>query len=251
MKYLACLLVLAFMLTGTADAKMPYDAVCNLSCGGSGTLIVTVPQIKKGLIITAAHVLYDTTETTATWPNYEENGVSRVAKPIFVSYNQDTAILVVDNPPGEAVYIAGSYHTNDPLYATGFPWFDRDKLCYQKATLQKWGFIAEVDKAPVAGMSGGGVFTKGGAFIGHVKGMNKAYTSGHFVTNDVDSHIMLAFADPGTWVPIKHHLRDKKKFSFAKQKDDDKLRLELYSESDAPDLEPEPEPIETKVPTAK
>lgn len=228
------------LLSSVTFGKMPYDAVCAIDgkyTQGSGTLVAKMEG--KGLILSEAHCFPKETEVTVTWGKQK-----RTAKPIYVSYAYDTALLVVENPPVEAVAIATTFNANKPLYLVGFPWYSREKLHYQTGTVEKFeqnNLEAYVTCRPAPAMSGGGVFNERGALIGSVKAVQKAPAKGGVIeTNVIIYPILMAFADPETWVPITSHLRPNQKFNYAKR--EEIVTTEEYNEQSAPDLTP----VETK-----
>ena len=245
------ILALVLLSCSGLQAKMPYDAVCvlnraNNGGGGSGTLIAKIEN--KGLILSEAHVIHSVTEIEATWPAHK---ITRTAKPIYVSYLYDTALLVVDNPPGEPVALALDLTTDQTLYLCGFPWYSRDKLQYQKGKLDKFfgtqvynNTFALTSCRPAGGMSGGPAFNERGSLIGSVQAVQADKTKGGvIVANTIIVPIMMAYTDPETWVPITHHVRTNwTKKSADRERTD---LTETYDESTAPDL------IETKVPAKR
>lgn len=239
------ILAVWLLTTSVLYGKMPYDAVCKVegkSCNGSGTLVASIDG--KGLILSEAHCYPKETEVKVTWPC----GKSRTAKPIYVSYAYDTALLVVDNPPVEAVKIALSLGPKEAVYLVGYPWYSRDKLHYQSGTIERLYYatiFAETTCRPAPAMSGGAVFNSRGSLCGSVKAVQGDGTGGVIVTNAIILPVIMSHADPETWVPITHHLRPNQKFKYAEREKE--IRTEEYDESTAPDLEP----IETKVPAEK
>ena len=231
--------------------KMPYDAVCvlnraNNGGGGSGTLVAKIDG--KGLILTEAHVIPTVTQIEATWPAFK---TTRIAKPVYVSYAYDTALLVIDNPPCEPVSIATAINKDEVLYSTGFPWYSRDKLHWQVGNLQKFeGFDAVITNRLAGGMSGGAVFNYRGSLAGTCKALRGKDTTSIIVTSQILIPILMAYSDPETWRPVTNHLKDKKYFKSAER---EKTNLtEPYSDETAPNLQDnDPKTsntIETKAP---
>ena len=242
MQYIGILAV--WLLTASVlYGKMPYDAVVNIigkHTNSSGTLVAKMDG--KGLILSEAHCFPKETEVTVTWPD----GKSRTAKPIYVSYAYDTALLVCDDPPSEPVLISTVLDTKEILWLVGYPWYSRDKLHYQSGTIEKLyelNYFADVTCRPAPAMSGGAVFNSRGALAGTVKAVQGDGTGGVIVTNAIVLPILQAHSDPETWVPITHHLRPNQKFNYAKK--EEKIQTEPYDEQSAPDLCPD---VETKVP---
>lgn len=251
------LAILALLLLTTPNlyGKMPYDAVCVLhkgettEWGGSGTLVAFVPW--KGLILTQAHVINDVTEINATWPAFK---ATRKAKPVYVSYGYDIALLVVDRPPCEPVRIATSLGRKEELISTGFPWYSRNHLQWQKGTVDAFEAAdANVTNRVAAGMSGGGVFNWRGSLAGTVKAIrNDDKTKSVIVTLEIIVPIILAYSDPETWRPLTNHMRPNTGNSAQREAKD---KTQPYDEKTAPDLsDDDPKTsnkIETKVPAEK
>ncbi len=250
MRYFGILAVW-LLTTSILHAKMPYDAVCvlnrpNNGGGGSGTLVAKIEN--KGLILSEAHVFHNATEVEAYWPAYN---VRRTAKPIYVSYMYDTALLVVDNPPGEPVSLALDLAKEQTVYLVGFPWYSREKLRYQKGKLDSFfgtqvynNTFALTSCRPAGGMSGGAAFNERGSLIGTVQAVQADKDKGGvIVTNSIVVPVIVSFTDPETWVPITSHIRKEWKGKSAERERTD--QTEEYDESTAPDL------IETKVPAKR
>lgn len=241
------ILAVWLLLSPVLYGKMPYDAVCvlnrsNNGGGGSGTLIARIGD--KGLILSEAHVFHAVAEVEATWPAFK---VKRTAKPVYVSYLYDTALLVVDNPPCEPVSMGLELTKNQIVYMCGFPWYSREKLHLQKGKLDEFFSTQTYSNTfvltscrPAGGMSGGPAFNEHGSLIGSVQAVQSDGTGGVIVANTIIVPIVMAYTDPETWVPITSHIRKNWKGKSAERERTD--LTEEYDESTAPDL------IETKVP---
>jgi hypothetical protein len=217
-------LIVLLLLASPAFADYPYDAVGNVSAGGSGTMVYVDGDY--GLVVTSAHVVATVSETNVTW-----SGKKRLCKTVFVDYENDIAILLCRNPPVKAVPYrepVGNF-----IVSTGYPYYSRSALHWQASiALRMEGSVMWVTHRPVAGMSGGGAFDFGGYFIGIVRSHNQ--TDGGIVAGESLTEVMEKYKDSKTWLPSAVHVQVPQDYDFSPQ--DGHVRSIRYSVDTAPEL---------------
>lgn len=202
MRFLA--VVLALVFSAPVFGAYPYDSVGVIHAGGSGTLVFQANN--KGLVLTAAHVVATIGETKVSWA-----GETRVAKTVFVDLEHDLALLVVDAPPVSPASYAPVQ--GRIIIATGYPWWSRQKLCWQPGVVRfVRGHNLVVTAKPEPGMSGGGCFDYTGNLVGVVQWHNQ--TSGGLGIKPLDE-IMAKYSDSKLWVPDDSHKVKPSNFNFA------------------------------------
>ena len=222
MKYFALIFAL---ICSPALAAHPYDSVARLSAGGSGTLVLA--RNGQGLVITNAHVVATVAETQVYWPAVEQ---TRTGKTVYVNYDLDLALLLVENPPVPVVKT--SFPKKPSIVAAGYPYYDRQHLHWQSGMIHRHLMaLSEVSARPVAGMSGGAVFSLDGRMVGVVKSENPEYgymISRHVLNTVVQGHLHKK------WTPDSSHLQEPQDYKFSKQ--NKHIRTLRYDERTAPEL---------------
>ena len=220
--------VLALLVTAPVFGAYPYDSVCriDLKGGGHGSGTLVYSRGGKGLIITAGHVVAHDAQATAVWGKQSRN-----AKVVKTWPECDLAILVCDKPP---VAAAGYAQVKGRMIvATGFPWWSKNKLCWQVGVAQPKmkDNMMKVTARPEPGMSGSACFDFTGNLVAVVSGHDKIHGYLGYKVSDK----LIKYADPKTWVPDASHVTKPSPYGPS-ARPEKPYRTIPYSEHTAPKL---------------
>lgn len=180
--FLPLLLVLA--VASVASAKHLHDCVCKVACppfGGSGTLVGISKDGKRGIVLSAWHVVEEGNRDrlTCTWP-LDRTRPCR-ARIIGKDVRYDIVALEVADPPKiQTPKIVAARKEDAPFTALGFPWNGGGRLRWTRGPYVGYPRGGESAWAPsmlhtrqtvISGYSGGCRLNRYGQMVAVVSGM--------------------------------------------------------------------------------